>query len=92
MSRAIRRHHYNRMKTKRIRQLKQESWVQPFGIGPRSEIEIQASVLANTGKLCSCFMCRDPRNVDGDSLQERRSSLSFREQLNTIGENYAGTW
>jgi hypothetical protein len=59
--RAVRRHHYNRLKKKRGN----------YWSGDLSERE-QGMVVA-TPRLCSCVMCGNPRRHLGEkTIQERR--------------------
>ena len=59
--RAIRRHHYSRLKKKR-----QHYW-------GRELSDNDAGFVANTPASCSCSMCRNPRKTFGEiSVQEKR--------------------
>jgi hypothetical protein len=70
MNRALRRHHTRRIKARFYRNMKTRLWDwQPT---PK-----EAGMFANHGKVCSCWMCGNPRHFHGElTLQERRHSLS----------------
>lgn len=85
--RAQRRHHYARIKKKRVEQLKHE------GGWSRKDIDARACLLATTGTLCSCFNCGNPRKTKSGSrdgyrltLRERQNNITFSEQLREGGE------
>lgn len=62
-SRAVRRHHRNRILAKRYRQDKR------WGVGAVNESEwryLHARKRVNTGTLCSCSMCGSPRRLYGN--------------------------
>lgn len=66
--RAIRRHHYSRLKKKRKNYW---GW---------AESDRKTGILANTPATCSCFMCGNPRRQIGEiSLQEKRQFAKEQE-------------
>lgn len=70
MSRAQRRHDTRRIKARfYAKQRAQECW---------STSERNAGIFANHGKVCSCWMCSNPRKFGELTLQERiaRNSTS----------------
>ena len=75
MSRSIRRHHKQRMKDKFIRKEKARPY---WGINEKN-----INLYANCKKLCSCWMCGNPRkHAKGEnklSKQERQIRL---EEMN----------
>jgi hypothetical protein len=71
MKRAIRRHHYQRLKTKR----KKHSWLSFFD-RPASPREL--GIFINTPCCCSCHMCGNPRHVKWN----RKTRLTLQEQIN----------
>ncbi len=77
MHRALRRHHYRRLKRKR------RDYYDSYG---RHRDDIQG-MLANTASLCSCWMCGNPRKYFGEKTrQEALATLNFIEQVQ-IGES-----
>lgn len=79
MKRAIRRHHYSRLKNKRYLGLKQWNWWS----GITEEFLIERSCrMITTACGCSCTMCGNPRRHFGEiTLQEQRNLLSFEEDM-----------
>ncbi len=72
MHRALRRHHYRRLKRKR------RDYYDSYG---RHRDDIQG-MLANTASLCSCWMCGNPRKHFGEKTrQEALATLNFIEQV-----------
>lgn len=68
MDRSERRHHEWRMKAKfrRIQRTRELKY--------RLTDAIHAGLFAHHGKLCSCFMCGNPRRYWGDlTMQEKRA-------------------
>lgn len=64
-NRALRRHHYTRIRNKRI---KQNYWGRDFTLNAR-----HLGVCINTPAICSCTMCGNPRRVWGfKTLQETK--------------------
>ena len=82
-SRSERRHHRKRLIAKRLNEFNHFRVAFPLDdAGSRRH----AVVRARTGKLCSCWMCGNPRNYRGNSegaktWQELRSDLNFRDDL-----------
>ena len=71
MQRALRRHHYQRLKQKRR---------DYYGSYGRHRDDVRGK-LANTATVCSCWMCGNPRKFFGEiTRQEARSALRFAEQ------------
>ena len=71
--RALRRHHYQRLKRKRRNH---------YGGYGRHRSNAQGR-LANTATLCSCWMCGNPRKYFGEvTRQEILAALNFAEQMN----------
>ena len=72
MPRALRRHHYQRLKRKRR---------DHYGSYGRHRDDVQGQ-LANTAMLCSCWMCGNPRKYFGEiTRQEALANLNFIEQI-----------
>ena len=72
MHRALRRHHYRRLKRKRCH------YYSGYG---RHRDDVQG-MLANTATLCSCSMCGNPRKYFGEKTrQEALATLNFIEQV-----------
>lgn len=73
-ARGNRRHHLTRLKQKRFREEMQRSHARP-------DWALNIAVKrAHTGRLCSCFLCGNPRKYYGNSkasltLQEMRHPL-----------------
>ncbi len=67
MYRSERRHHAQRVKAKFYRKQRQhESWPTDAR---------HAGMFAHHGKVCSCFMCGNPRRYFGElTIQERREA------------------
>ena len=73
--RALRRHHYQRLKRKRR---------DHYGGYGRHRTDAQG-MLANTATLCSCWMCGNPRKYFGEvTRQETLTALNFAEQWDEI--------
>jgi len=72
--RAERRHHYARLKNKRLRK---GYW---DGLGALKGVHL--GIAANTPCICSCEGCGNPRRHHGElTLAERRHLDSFADQL-----------
>lgn len=66
--RAIRRHHYERLKKNRKDYWGYARDEKPGGMPPRI-----LGMVAQTPAACSCWMCNRPRKIFGDlTLQEQR--------------------
>ena len=65
MSRAIRRHHRERLKKAR-----RNYWCYHYLNNPMSEAQL--SVATGTPHPCSCLGCGNQRRYDGPTRQERR--------------------
>lgn len=72
--RAYRRHHYQRLKAKRIRE---RYWGIGWDYGVKEWDEGALGVAVNTPHPHSCPFCTNVRSTEGDTLQERRSQDSF---------------
>ncbi len=71
LKRALRRHHYRRLKRKRER-----FWYGTYSapMGPR-----HLGMAIATPKVCSCWMCGNPRRYFREkTLQERKADLALR--------------
>ena len=83
--RAERRHHYQRLKEKRIRD---NYW--GFGSWRNGYDDSQVGYAANTPKPCSCYMCRNPRHnswatrLERMTRQELKSEVDYNQQLDEI--------
>ena len=62
MNRALRRHHRERLKKKR-----RFHWSRDLSKDPKI-----LSRVIDTPTPCSCWMCRNLRKSEGETLQERR--------------------
>lgn len=75
MNRALRRHHYQRLKRKRR---------DYYGGYTRHREEAQGK-LAGTATVCSCWMCGNPRKYFGEiTHQETLAALNFTEQRREV--------
>lgn len=71
MSRAQRRHDTRRIKARfYMKQRKQECWLTS---------EKNAGLFANHGKVCSCWVCGNPRKQGLLTMQELRAVISTQE-------------
>ncbi len=83
--RATRRHHYHRLKEKRI---KQNYW--GFGTWRNGFDDSQVGIAIDTPKPCSCYMCMNPRHnawaprKDRITRQELKAEFDLEEQLSEI--------
>lgn len=50
------------------------TWSATSGSNP-DRFERTAKLSASHGKLCSCWMCGNPRRTEDETLQERRAAL-----------------
>lgn len=76
--RAIRRHHYDRLKKTR-----KNYWGRTWNNHPMDEGQL--GVVANTPTPCSCFGCGNPRKYFKTiTTQEWKSLLSFYEQCEEV--------
>lgn len=74
MSLAERRHHYQRMKSKFYRVNGQKQW------WPQNELN--AGLYAKHGKICSCWMCGNPRRkLKERTIQELKAQDVAEAQL-----------
>lgn len=74
--RALRRHHYRRVKRSIVRRMKAK-WAYPFDLKP-----LHACIFANTRPICSCICCGNPRRNNGDKTrQEVAARLRYEEGL-----------
>jgi hypothetical protein len=82
MDRATRRAQKERNKA-RIRKAIVSTW--SCGDDP-AWVERTVARMANHGKLCSCYMCGNPRRHHGElTMQERRSALQLGPDLRLQG-------
>jgi hypothetical protein len=66
--RALRRHHFARIKRKRLSYF--GGYIKTL---PPEEQATHLGMVARSGKLCSCWMCGNSRHYDGiPTIQERR--------------------
>ena len=71
MKRAIRRHHYSRLKHLRKKRLEYWDWHMPENL---------EGLYATTACVCSCFMCGNPRRkFKAITRQEYIANLKFLE-------------
>ena len=85
MKRAVRRHHYARIKKKMVkREIHNRYYDASYDDIDWEYINWLASIYANTPKVCSCWMCANERKLYGISLQEYRNLLSFKEQIDGL--------
>ena len=83
LKRALRRHHVNRLKKKRVnyyggyaRELPERERLRTVG------------VFVNTVPVCSCWMCGNPRRHLGDvTLQETVAAKAFAMAVAALGED-----
>jgi hypothetical protein len=71
MSRALKRHHSQRMKQRRS-----HYWGNAAAGGAR-----RIGIVATTPKPCSCWMCRNRRRDEGPTLQELRNGLRLEDGI-----------
>lgn len=72
MQRALRRHHMERLKRKRKKQL----YYTRLFIDCYSDItERDVGMFVNTPCMCSCWICGNQRKRRGPTLQERRCQV-----------------
>lgn len=69
-NRAMRRHH-----RARIKRARQSYW----GGYPKTPRHL--GILCNTAALCSCSMCRNQRQEEGDTIQELRHISLMHDQV-----------
>ena len=67
MPRAQRRHDTSRIKARFYSKQRGQAW---WTTDPRN-----AGLFANHGKVCSCWMCGNPRKLGEITMQERRANL-----------------
>ena len=72
MSRAIRRHHSQRMKAR----YRRKERVHPYW---RSDEPAAAGKYANHGCTCSCWMCGNPRRHHGELTMQERRALDLKD-------------
>ena len=65
MTRAMRRHH-----RERIKRARRHYWDNYSGLNQR-----ELGIAVDTPKQCSCFMCGHRRKHSGETMQERRASI-----------------
>lgn len=70
MSRAQRRHDTRRIKARLERNQKTKDW---------EATDRDAGVFANHGKVCSCWMCCNPRRLGELTVQELRADHPIQE-------------
>ena len=67
MSRALNRHHAQRLRKRRASY---------YTTGGQSDDPRAVGIAARTPKPCSCWMCRNKRQDEGPALEERRNTLA----------------
>lgn len=77
-TRALRRHHYARLKAKRVR-------VHYYGRSPEEWTEVHLGIAADTPCMCSCHMCCNARSTEGVTLAEKRSRDSMKAKMSDYG-------
>ena len=78
MKRAIRRHHYARIKNNRRKLIDSQYWFDTF---PEDVKNVVVCIMVNTPARCSCMGCGNPRKHFNEvTLQERRSMLDFEDE------------
>lgn len=85
MSRAQGRHDTRRIKAKYYAHHQTRLWDGTQGT-PQG-----AGMFANHGKLCSCWMCCNPRRLGLLTLQEQRVATCLREHQDAPDIDLAGT-
>ena len=85
--RAIRRHHYQRLKKNRsVYWGRRYEWSDPLD-------DEELGFLANTPTPCSCYMCGNPRRYWKQvTLKERKAYLIFVDDLKEVENYYSGTY
>lgn len=86
-SRALRRHHHDRM-YRRARHIFRYVWWSGKHEDSEHDEHIRARRMANNMKICSCWMCCNPRNAFGRNertIQELKAEDSFEDQLVDFG-------
>lgn len=78
MKRSMRRHHYARIKKKWEKTVR---WSWYYNLTEDEWFPSIAARLTTTHTNCSCWMCRNDRQNEGITLQERRNLLSYNEQI-----------
>lgn len=73
MEKALRRHHYRRIKAKQLRLAY---------VGTESGTKRHIGISLHTPCICSCYMCGNPRRLGSVTLAELKSNLSYDEWLN----------
>lgn len=68
--RAVRRHHQQRLKTKRSR-------YSNAGFACDAVTPVSAGIAYVTPCGCSCWMCGNQRHHHGPNMQERRAKMRF---------------
>jgi len=76
--RAYRRHHYNRLKAKRIRDC---YWGRGYKGSDRLWSKESLGIAVNTPTPHSCLLCGNMRDLEGPTLQERRHFLDKNDVL-----------
>ena len=82
MKRAIRRHHYRRMK-KRAKIFMKLLW----GLEDSKITKEMIACHANTFTRCSCYMCGNPRHSwvqEYYTIQEKKANINYKEQLKEL--------
>lgn len=76
--RAKRRHHYQRLKRKRVTR---NYWCRYHGDWSKRQL----GIAVNTPKPCSCESCGNPRRQHKEqTLAEKRSSISMEEEIQCV--------
>lgn len=87
MSRAMRRHHRERLKKTRKNYwgYGNQGYRSYFEQGTPEMSPYQAGVVINTPKTCSCFMCRNQRH---NTWQNKKECLTMQERKALINYKY----
>lgn len=81
--RAYRRHHYKRLKAKRVREC---YWGRGYtdGTGWCKE---SLGIAINTPTPHSCYLCGNMRDLEGPTRQEKRSASDIKDSLRDLHDN-----
>lgn len=81
--RALRRHHAKRVKQKCKKHIVYRSWVQNFGNDEKAHA---LGIYHHNRKLCSCFMCGNPRKFNGNSAEAKTIQELIAQDLEYVIE------
>tara|TARA_S200002703_G_scaffold154371_1_gene157065 strand:- start:227 stop:520 length:294 start_codon:yes stop_codon:yes gene_type:complete len=82
MKRALRRHHYDRLKKKWKKKLRNDWFWTPESINDDLITRWVGSYTRTQTVCSSCLGCINPRKYESVTLQEQCNMLSFEEQMN----------